>query len=116
MPAHPGEALAAELLPAFAAVDVIADEANAIGQSAEPEAERAVLAGHEQAARIREDGARRAEEERALVAVARQRSVQAELARIADEADREVARIAEVAATRRPALVADVVDRLRGLS
>jgi vacuolar-type H+-ATPase subunit E/Vma4 len=116
VPARAGEALAAELLPVFAAVDVIADEANAIAESAEPEAERAVLAGHEQAARIREDGARRAEEQRGLVAAARERSVQAELARIAGEADREVARIAEVAAPRRSVLVAEVVDRLRSLS
>lgn len=116
VPARAGEALAAELLPVFAAVDVIANDARAISESAEPQAQRTIAAGHLEAARIRQDGARRAERERATVAAAHERSSQAEFARIAAEAEREVARIGEVVAARRAALASRVVDRLRGAS
>ena len=114
VPPRAGEALTAELIPVFEAVDVIADEASAVSASAEPEAQRAVSAGRDEAARIRADGARRAEQERAAVAAASERSLQAELARIAGEAEREVSRIVEVAAARRAVLAARAVDRLRG--
>jgi hypothetical protein len=116
VPARAGEALAAELLPVFAAVDVIESEARAISESAEPQAQETIAAGREEAARIREDGARRAEAERAAVAASCERSSQAELARIAAEAEREVSRIGEVAAARRAALAVKVVDRVRGAS
>ena len=113
VPPRAGEALTAELLPVFEAVDVIEDEASAISGSTEPEAQQAIASGREEAARIREDGARRAEYERAAVAAASERSLQAELARIEREAEREVSRIGEVAAPRRAVLAARAVDHLR---
>jgi vacuolar-type H+-ATPase subunit H len=116
VPARAGEALAAELLPVFAAVDVIASDARAIFESAEPQAQETIAAGRQEAARIRQDGVRRAERERAAVAASHERSSQAELSRIAAEAEREVSRIGEVAAARRAGLASRVVDRLRGVS
>lgn len=116
VPARAGEALAAELLPVFAAVETIANDARAISESAEPQAEQTIAAGREEAARIRQDGVRRAEEERAAIAAARERASRAELSRIAAEAEREVSRIGEAAAARRAELAARVVDRLRGVS
>jgi vacuolar-type H+-ATPase subunit H len=116
VPARAGEALAAELLPVFAAVDVIASDARAISESAEPQAQETIAAGRQEAARIRQDGERRAERERAEVAESHERSAQAELSRIAAEAEAEVSRIGEASAGRRAALAARVVDRLRGVS
>lgn len=116
VPARAGEALAAELLPVFAAVDVIASDARAISESAEPQMQQTIAAGRQEAARIRQDGTARAEEERAAIAASHGRSSQAELSRIAAEAEREVTRIGEVAAARRAAIAARVVDHLRGVS
>ncbi len=114
VPARPGEALAAELLPIFAAVDEIESDARAIAEAAAPEAERVLAAGRAEAERIRDDGIREAERVRAEVAAAGELAAQAELARIAADSEREVARIQEVSAARRDALVAQVVARVRG--
>jgi hypothetical protein len=113
VPARAGESLAGELLPVFTAVDAIVDDARSISDSALPEAQRAVAIGREQAERILEEGAARADEERAAVTTTAELRSQAELSRIAAEAECEVRRIAEVAGARRGALVARVVDRVR---
>lgn len=116
VPARAGEALAAELLPVFAAVDEIASDARAISEAAEPQARQTIAAGRQEAARIRQDAARRAESERAAVAEAHERDSQAELARLAAEAEREVSRIGEVAAEHRAALTARILEHVRGVS
>lgn len=116
VPARPGEVLAAELSPVFVLVDAIADEARALVEEAGPDAERVLAAGREEAARVRTDGARRAQQERDAVASSRRRSAQVELSRIDAEAEREVARIAEVSAARRAALAARILERVRGES
>lgn len=103
----------AELAPVFEAVDVITNEASAISDLAEPETRQTIAAGRDEAVRIREDAARRAEHERAVIAASGERELQAELARIAGEAELEVARIGEVAAARRVVLAAKAIDRLR---
>jgi vacuolar-type H+-ATPase subunit H len=114
VPARAGASLAAELLPVFAAVDLVEDEARAIRDSAAPEAEQAIAAARAHAARVRADGARRAESERAEVVAVHEDGSRAELARIAAGAEDEAARIASVAAARRPDLVARIVDHVRG--
>ena len=114
IPARAGASLAAELLPVFAAVDLVEDEARAIRESAGPEAQEAIAAGRLQAAGIRADGARRAESERAEAIATRERGSRAELARIAADAESEAARIAATAAARRPELIARVVDHVVG--
>ena len=101
----------AELTPVFEAVDVITKEASAISDLAEPETRQTIAAGRDEAVRIREDAARRAERERAVIAASSERELQAELARIAGEAELEVARIGEVAAARRVVLAAKAIDR-----
>lgn len=116
VPARAGESLAGELLPVFTAVDAIVNDARSIADSALPEAQRALAIARQQAARIVEDGAVRADAERVAVTKAAELRSQVELARIAAEAEGEVGRIAEVASARRGALVARVVDRVRALS
>lgn len=114
VPARAGASLAAELLPVFAAVDLVEDEVRAIRESAEPEAQEVIAAARAQAARIRSDGARQAESERAAVMEACERDSHAELARIAANAEAEAERIAGTAAARRAELVARAVDHVRG--
>jgi len=114
VPARAGASLAAELLPVFAAIDLVEDEARAIRDTAGPEAEEAIAMARAQAAGLRADGARRAESERADVAAAQEDGSRAELARIAADAEAEAARIASAAAARRPDLVARIVDHVRG--
>jgi vacuolar-type H+-ATPase subunit H len=112
VPAAAADDLSSELMPIFAALTAIEDEARQVHEDAEREASRRVEGAAAEADEIIAESRRRAEAERARSEAARRESIAAEAQAIELEAEAEARRIREVGRTRIPPLVAAVIARI----
>lgn len=113
VPAAASEELDAELLPVFATLDEIEQEAAAIRIEADAEAARRVEAAALEAERILVRWRREAEAERVRAEADRREAVASEARSIELRAEAEAAELRERGLERMPALVATVLGCLR---
>jgi hypothetical protein len=112
VPAAATDDLGSELMPIFAALQEIEDEARRVHEDAEREAARRVEAASVEAEEILAKSRRRAEAERATAEAARRAVIADETRAIELEAEVEARRIRDVGRQRIPSLVAAVVARI----
>ena len=113
VPGRPGEAVAAELAPVFAAIDRIEAECDRLEARAADEAARLRAEADAGCERIRADGRASAEAERRRIAALRADELAAQLDGIARDGAAEAARIAALAQARADALARTLVARLQ---
>ena len=109
VPAAASEELDSELMPVFAALDEIEEEARRLREEAEREAARRVDAASVQAERALARWQHRAEAERARAEVERREAIASEAQASEAEAETEAERLRARGLERIPALVAEVV-------
>jgi hypothetical protein len=110
VPAAATEELETELMPVFAALDVIEEEAGAIRSAAAAEASRRLDAAVVEAERALADWRLRAERERMSAQAKRRDEIETHARSIEAQASLDAARVRERGLERVPELVADVVS------
>jgi hypothetical protein len=109
VPAAAGEELEAELLPVFAVLDEVEEDARRLRQEAEREAGRRRDEGAAKSERLIAEWRRRADAERTRAETERRQAVASEVRAIEAAAAEEVVRLRERGGSRIPELVADIV-------
>ena len=113
VPAAASDELDAELMPVFADLERIEEEARALREEAEREAERRVEAAAAEAGRVLAEWRRRAETERARAESERRAALASEARAIEREAEIAAERVRERGLERMPALLAAVVSAVK---